>query len=98
MRIDICYRQFNQDFQCMNTFGRIIYCFYQDFMQSLIHFVLWLNLNFLSFLIIFDKCRSVVDKCTLNRAANLLPRVLFVVELESYDKHDYFVNIHCDVP
>ena len=67
-------------------------------MKSLIGFVLRFNLDFLSVLIILDEYRGIVDKCALNRAANLLPGVLFVVELESYGKNDHFVNVHSDVP
>jgi len=67
-------------------------------MQSFISFVLRLNLDFHCVFIIRDEYRGVVDKCALNGAANLLPRVLFVVELESYGKHDKLVNIYSDVP
>jgi hypothetical protein len=67
-------------------------------MQSFIGFVLWFNLNSLSVLIILDEYRGIVDKCALNRATDLLPGVLFVIELESYDKNDHFVNVHGDVP
>ena len=48
--------------------------------------------------IIFDKERGITDKYTLNRAASLHPRILFVVELESYDKLDQFVDVYSDVP
>ena len=65
-------------------------------MESFIGFVLRFNLDFLSVLIIRDEYRGVVEKCTLNRAASLLPRVLFYIELESYAKLDHFVNIHSD--
>jgi len=47
-------------------------------------------------LIILDKYRGIVDECTFNRATNLLPRVLLVVELESNGKHDQFVNVYSD--
>ena len=67
-------------------------------MKSFISFVLRLNLNFPSVLIILDKYWGIVDKCTLNIAANLLPRLLFVVELESYGKRDQFVNVYSDMP
>jgi len=67
-------------------------------MKSLVSFVLRFNLDFLSVFIILDEYRGIADKCSLNRAANFFPRVLFVVELESYDKHDHFVNVHSDVP
>jgi len=67
-------------------------------MKSLISFVLRFNLDFLSVFIILDEYRGTANKCSVNRAANLLPRVLFVIELESYFKHDHFVNVHSDVP
>jgi hypothetical protein len=67
-------------------------------MQSFIAFVLWFNLNCLAVLIVPDEYRGIMDEYALNRAANLLPRDLFVVELESYGKHDHFVNVHGDVP
>jgi hypothetical protein len=34
----------------------------------------------------------------LDRATLFLPRLLFVVKLESYDKNDHFVNIYADLP
>ena len=49
-------------------------------------------------LIILDECRGIADKCALNGATNLLPRVLFVVELERHGKHDHLVNVYGDVP
>jgi hypothetical protein len=67
-------------------------------MKSLVSFVLRFNLDFLSVFIILDEYRGIVDKCSLNRTANFFPRVLFVVELESYDKHHHFVNVNSDVP
>ena len=67
-------------------------------MQSFIGFVLRFNLDCLCVLIILDEYRGIADKRALNRAANLFPRVLFVVELESYDKYDHFVNVYRDVP
>jgi len=66
-------------------------------MQSFIGFILRFNLNFLSMLIIGDENRSISDQCTLNGATNLLPRVLFVVKLESHGKHDQFVDVYGDV-
>ena len=66
-------------------------------MQSFIGFVLRFDLDFHSVLIILDEYRGIVDKCALNRATNLLPGMLFVVELESYGKHDHFVNVYGDV-
>jgi len=67
-------------------------------MQTFIRFVLWLNLDISSVLIIRDKYWGIPDECALDKAANFLPRMLFVVELESYLKHDHFVNVHSDVP
>ena len=67
-------------------------------MQSFLCFVLRFNLYFLSMVIIRYESRSIVDKCALNRAASLLPRLLLGVELESYDKHDHIFNVHGDVP
>jgi len=98
IRIDISDRQLDQDLENMKTFDRIYLQFYQNYMQSFIGFVLWFNLNSLSVLIILDEYRGIVDKCALNRATDLLPGVLFVIELESYDKNDHFVNVHGDVP
>ena len=66
-------------------------------MKSFIDLVLRLNLNCLSVLIILDEYWGIADKCTLNRAAKLFPGLLFVVELENYDKHDNFVNVDSDV-
>jgi len=67
-------------------------------MKSFIGFVLRFNFDLFPVLIILDKYWSIADKCPLNRAANLLPRMIFVVELESYSKHDHFVNVNSDVP
>jgi len=67
-------------------------------MQSFISFVLRFDLDCLSVLIILDEYRGMVDKCALNRAALHLPGLLFVVELESYDKNNHFVNVHGDAP
>jgi len=66
-------------------------------MQSFIHLVLRLNLYVLSVLIIRDEYWGIPDECALDRAADLPPRLLFVIELESYLKHDHFVNVHSDV-
>ena len=98
MRIDISNRQLNQDFQDIKTFSRFYLQFYQHYMQSFLHFVLRLNLDYPSVLIILNEYRGIADKCALNRAANLLPRVLFVVNLESYGKNDHFVNVYAHVP
>ena len=67
-------------------------------MKSFIGFILWFYLNGSSIFIILDEYRGIVDKCTLNRAASLFPRVLFVVELESYGKCWHFVNVYSDLP
>jgi len=67
-------------------------------MKSFIGFVLRLNLDFHSVLIILNEYRGIVDKSALNGAANLIPRVLFVVELESHAKQDHFINVYSDVP
>jgi hypothetical protein len=98
MLIEISDRQLDQDLKHIKTFGRLDLQFHQNDMQSFIGFVLRLNLDFHSELIILDEYRGIMDKCALNRAANLLPRVLFVVKLKSYGKHDHFVNVYGDVP
>ena len=98
MLVDISDRQLDQDLEDIKTFCRFYMQFYKNDMQSFISFVLRFNLDLLSVFIILDEYRGVADKCALNRAANLLPRVLFVVELESYGKHDHFVNVYSDVP
>jgi len=67
-------------------------------MQSFIRFILWFNLDFLPVLIVLDEYRGIMDKYALNRATSLLPRELFVVELESYGKHYHFVNVYSDMP
>ena len=94
MWIDISNRQLDQDFEDTETFIRFYMPFHQHYMQSFIGFVLRFNLDFLSVLIIGDECRGIEDKCALNRAANLLPRVLFIVELESHHKNDHLVNVY----
>ena len=66
-------------------------------MKSLISFVLRFNLDFLSVFIILDEYRGTANKCSVNRAANLFPGLLFVVELESHGKNDHFVNVHGDL-
>jgi len=66
--------------------------------ESLIHFVMRIDLDCLSMIIVIDESRGIVDKCTLNRAANFFPRVLFVVELKSYHNYDHFVNVYSDMP
>jgi len=82
--INISDRQLDQDLQGIKTCHRFYLQFDQNYMQSLIHFVLRFNLNFQCVLIILDEYRCIADKCSLNRATNLFPRILFVVELESY--------------
>ena len=98
MRIDVSDRQLDKDLKDIKTFGRLYHQLYQNDMQSFISFVLRLNLDFHCVLIIRDECRGIVDECALNGAANLLPRVLFVVKFESYGKHDQIVNVYGDVP
>ena len=73
MRINISDRQLHQNFEDVKTFGRLYLQFYQNYMQSFIGFILRLNLDFASVLIILDEYRGFADKCALNRAANLLP-------------------------
>jgi len=67
-------------------------------MHSLIYFCHRVYLDFSMIIIILDEYRSIVDGYTLNRATSFLPRVLFVVKLENYDKLDHFINIYSDVP
>ena len=98
MLIDISDGQLDQDLEHIETLGRLDLQFHQNNVKSFISFLQRLNLDFHSELIILDEYRGIMDKCALNRAANLLPRVLFVVELESYGKHDHLVNIYGDVP
>jgi hypothetical protein len=98
MRIDICDWQLDQDLEDIKTFGRLYHQFYKQYMQSFIGFVLRFYLDFHSVLIILDEYRGIADKCAINGATNLLPRVLFVVQLESHSKHDNFVNVYGDMP
>ena len=98
MLIDISDRQLDQDIEHIKTFGRLDLQFHQNDMQSFIAFVLRLNLDFHSVLMILDEYRGIVDICALKRATNLLPRVLFVVKFESYGKHDQIVNVYGYVP
>ena len=67
-------------------------------MQSLIHFILRLNLDFLWVLVILDEYWGIAYECALNRAADFFPRALFVVEIESYSKNDHFVNVYSGEP
>jgi len=98
VRIDISYRQLDQDFQDIETFYRLYNQLDQNNMQSFISFILRFNLDSLSVLIIPDEYRGIADKCALNGAANLLPRVLFVVEFESHGKHGHLIDVYSDVP
>jgi len=84
MRINISDRQLDQDLQGVKKFHRFYLHFDQNYMQSLIRFILRFNFNFQCVLIILYEYRCIADKCSLNRAANLLPRIFFVIELESY--------------
>ena len=98
MRIDISDGQLDQNLEYVKTLCRLDLQFHQNNVQSFISFGLRLNLDFHSELIILNEYRGIMDEYALNRAANLLPRDLFVVELESYGKHDHFVNVDGDVP
>ena len=93
MRINISDRQLHQNSQTIETFHRFDIEFDQNHMHSFIRFVLRINLDFSSALIIRHKSWGIPDKCALNKAASFLPRMLFGVELESHNKHDQFVNI-----
>ena len=66
-------------------------------MQPFIWSVHRLNLDISIMIVIADKYRGIVDEYPLNRATRFLPWVVFVVELESYDKNDHFVNVYSDV-
>ena len=92
--ININYGQLHQYFECLKTFHRFDHQFDQNFMFSLILFVFGADFNLPSMLIILNKSRSIVDECALNIAARLLPWLLFVVELESHDKYDQFIDIY----
>ena len=98
MRIDMSDRQLDKDLEEIKTFGRLYHQLYQNYVQSFIGFVLRFDLDSLSVLIVRDEYRCIADKCTLNRTANLLPRVMFVVELESHGKHNQFVDVYGYVP
>jgi hypothetical protein len=98
MLFDISDRQLDQNLEHIKTSGGLDLQFHQNYMQSFISFILRLNLDFHCVFIIRYKCRGIVDECALNGATNLLPRVLFVVELESHDKHDHCVDVNGDVP
>jgi hypothetical protein len=52
-------------------------------MYSLINFFHRFYLDFSIMIIILDEFWSFVDKYPLNRAASFLPRLLFVIKLES---------------
>ena len=81
----------------MKTFQRFYHYFYQNYMRSFIHFVFRLDLDFPAIFLILNEYRGIMYKCSLNRAARFLPRLLFVVELESHDKNYHFVNIQAKV-
>jgi hypothetical protein len=72
--------------------------FNQNLMDATIWFFLRLNRDLTIIFIIYDELRSVVDEYPLIRTAGLVPRVLFVVELESHDKDDHLVNIDANMP
>ena len=67
-------------------------------MMTLIHFILRFYLDCLFVIIILYEMWGIVKRYPLDRATSLLPRVLFVIELESYGKNDQFVNVYGDVP
>ena len=62
-------------------------------MQSSVLFVLRLDLDFSIVVIIRDEYRGIVDKCSLDRATRLAPRLHFVIELEGDTQNDHFINI-----
>ena len=98
MLIDISDRQLDQNLEHVKTAGRLYLKLQQNYMQSFIGFILRLNLDVHGVFIIRDEYRGVADKCALNGSTNLLPRVLFVVELESHGKHVHCVDVYGDVP
>ena len=97
MRVDISDGQFHKDLQYMKTFQRFYLRFNQNFMHSLILFVLRLNLDFSIVIIICDKYRGIVDLCPLDRATRLLPGLPFVIELEVYAQNYYFVDVQSNM-
>ena len=62
-------------------------------MQTFILFVFRFYLNFPVMIIVLHKLRGIVDECALDRTARFLPRLFFVVELESYYENCLFVNV-----
>ena len=77
----------------MKTFHRFDHQFDQNFVFSFVFFVLGVDLNLSSMVIIGNKSRGVVDECALDIAARLLPRLFFVVELKSHDEHHQFIDV-----
>ena len=67
-------------------------------MESLIHFIHRLDLDFLLNVIILHECRSIEDECALDGPTRFLPGLLFVVDLESYHQLSHFVDIHSNMP
>ena len=82
----------------MKSFRRFYVQFYQNYMKSLIRFVHRPDLDLSAVFIILHKYRGVVDEYALNRTASLLPGLLFVIELENYDKNYHFVNVYANTP
>ena len=72
----------------MKTFLRIYHQLYENFMESLVHFVLRFDQNLLTVLIILHKSRSIEDECSLDITTSFLPGLLFVVKLEIYDENN----------
>ena len=61
-------------------------------MQSFIRFVLRFDLDCSFFLIIPHEVWGIMDERTLDRATRFLPWLIIVVELESYEENDHFIN------
>ena len=85
--------QLHKYFQYMKTFHRVYLQFYQNFMQSSILFVLGLDLYRLFVIVISHELWGIINECTLDRTASLLPGLLFIVELERYDQIYHFVDV-----
>jgi hypothetical protein len=64
--IDVSDGQLHQNFQDIETFSRFYHQFYQHYVKSFIHFVLWLNLDVSPVLIIRDEAWGITDECALN--------------------------------
>ena len=62
-------------------------------MLPFVLFILGLDLHGALVIIILDEARGMVDVGVLDIAANLFPRLLFVVELVSYHENDLLVKI-----